>query len=93
MNEILLITTDQLREIFNECLNAHFQPKEQHLNVIEPKYLYSLKELASFLNCSIVTAQKIKNSGRIRFKQCGRKCLFITTEILQDLEINPRKHR
>jgi len=50
--------------------------------------LYSIKELASFLNCSVPTAQKIKNGGRIPFAQTGRKCIFNGTEILAAMEVN-----
>ena len=93
MNEIIVITTDQLREILNECLITYFSTIKPEPISEEPKHLHSLRELASFLKCSLVTAQKIKNSGRIRFRQHGRKCLFITTEVLQDLEIKKWKRK
>ena len=52
--------------------------------------LYSMKELADFLGCSIVTAQSIKNSGKIPYYQSGRKCIFDTEKILKALEHNPK---
>ncbi len=48
----------------------------------EPKMLYSIKELADFLQCSTVTAQKIKNSGRIPYAQTGRKVVFDGNAVL-----------
>ena len=49
------------------------------------EYLHSIQELANFLGCSAPTAQNIKNSGKIRYKQFGRKLIFSTSEILEDL--------
>lgn len=67
-----------IREAVQESLTGIKQP--------EPKqYFYSIKELAAFLNCSTVTAQKLKNSGKIRFKQYGRKCVFSSKEVLEDI--------
>ena len=51
----------------------------------KPKYLYSIRELADFLHVSVVTAQKIKNSGTIRYTQTGRKLIFNTLQIMEDL--------
>ncbi len=50
------------------------------------KKLYSLKELADFLGCSLPTAQRFKNSGRIPYYQIGRKVIFDSKEILKSLE-------
>jgi len=44
--------------------------------------LHSMIELAEFLGCSVPTAQKIKNSGKIPFHQVGRIVLFDKGEIL-----------
>lgn len=82
--ESLIITTEQeLRKLIRQELD-NFQPTSTP--PLEPvRYLYSILELANFLKCSPVTAQKLKNSGKIRFSQFGRKCVFRTDEILQDL--------
>jgi len=53
------------------------QPEKQ-----DSKKLYSMKELAEFLECSVPTAQKIKNSGKIPFYQIGRKVMFDKDEVL-----------
>ena len=44
--------------------------------------LHSMIELAEFLGCSVPTAQKIKNSGKIPFHQIGRIVMFDKDEIL-----------
>ena len=49
-------------------------------------FLYSLKELADFLHCSTPTAQRMKNEGRIPYKQTGRKVIYDTEEILRSME-------
>ena len=60
----------------------------------EKKYIYSIQGLADFLQCSIVTAQKIKNSGRINYQQIGRKVVFEENEILAGMAvINGKKVR
>ena len=55
------------------------------------KLLYSIKELADFLGCSVATAQKIKNSGKLPFYQADRKCIFDPEKILLALEHNAKK--
>lgn len=84
MNEIIIVTPEQLEAIIEKCLR-----KENTTNVVlteEPtKYLHSIVELSKFLNCSVVTAHKLKKSGKIRYRQFGRKLIFSTSEILEDL--------
>lgn len=93
MNYLIITTKEELEEIINKCLsnlNASQRPALKPEK--EPvKYLHSVRELAEFLGCSVVTAQKLKNSGRIRYKQFGRKVVFVSTEILEDLNKNGRK--
>jgi hypothetical protein len=82
--DVIVTTPDQLRQIVSECLDNHKTtpaPAPQP----EAKFLYSIVQLAEFLDCSPVTAQKLKNSGKIRYKQFGRKCVFNSLEILEDL--------
>ena len=55
------------------------------------KHLHSLKELAELLGCSVPTAQRIKNSGRIPFKQVGRTIIFDSEEVLKALDHKTRK--
>ena len=55
------------------------------------KHLYGINGLARFLNCSNPTAQKIKNSGDIKFIQTGRKIIFDADSVLRDLEAKKKK--
>jgi len=55
------------------------------------KHLHSMKELAELLGCSVQTAQRIKNSGRIPFKQVGRTIIFDSEEVLKALDHKMRK--
>lgn len=48
--------------------------------------LHSIRELADFLGCSTVTAQKYKNERWIPFRQIGRKVMFDTSAVLQAIE-------
>ena len=53
----------------------------------EKKYIHSMQGLADELHMSIVTAQKLKNSGRIPYVQEGRKVMFELTEVLNALSV------
>lgn len=69
---IFELTVSEFLDILKQGQNVSAVPEQK----TEPKMLYSIKELADFLQCSTVTAQKIKNSGRIPFVQTGRKVIF-----------------
>jgi len=75
------LTVGELIEIIRDELREDIKPQPAQAPEA-PKYLYSLRELAEFLGCSIVTAQKLKNSGRIPFQQFGRKLIFNSFEVL-----------
>lgn len=49
--------------------------------------------LAAFLQCSPPTAQKIKNSGRIRYYQSGRTLIFKSDEVLADIASTRKRNR
>ena len=68
---------------------AEYMPAQEAIP--EKKYVYSIQGLADELHCSIVTAQKLKNSGRIPFKQDGRKCIFEINEILNAMSFTNGK--
>lgn len=59
----------------------------------ERKTLHSIRELADFIGCSTVTAQKLKNSGKIPSRQAGRKVMFDTVEVLKSMEQGKTKKR
>jgi hypothetical protein len=54
----------------------------------EKKYIYSIKGLAEFLNCSVVTANNLKMKGLIPCKQIGRKVMFDTDAVLAAMHTN-----
>jgi excisionase family DNA binding protein len=53
---------------------------------VEQKTLHSIRELADFLGCTTVTAQKFKNEKRIPYYQVGRKVMFDTVKVLEALK-------
>jgi hypothetical protein len=91
MDEKIYTTSEILRGIVIECLADLNRTSQSRLDTKQSTHLYSIKSLATFLGCSVVTAQKLKNSGKIRFKQYGRKCIFNTEQVLEDLSI-AKKH-
>lgn len=56
--------------------------------VKETHYVYGLSGLAALLNCSLPTAQRIKDSGKIPYSQVGRKLVFNAEEVLKALGRN-----
>ncbi len=80
---IALLTVGQLKSLFSEL--QHTPPATIREVSNEPKMLYSIKELADFLQCSTVTAQKLKNSGRVPYMQSGRKVIFNGNEVLASI--------
>ncbi|MBN1180845.1 MAG: helix-turn-helix domain-containing protein [Bacteroidales bacterium] len=87
---LILTTPEQLEAIINKCLSKYFSSQNQTPKS-EPggeRYLHSIAELATFLGCSNTSAQKLKNSGVLRYKQFGRKIMFVASEVLEDIEKN-----
>ena len=84
MNQLIVTTPEYLQKLIEDTI-AKYQPATPTLAPKAETYLYSIEELANFLGCSIVTAHKLKKSGRIRFKQFGRKLIFATSEVLEDI--------
>lgn len=60
------------------------QPQQTTTTDSEP-YIYGIKGLSVFLQVSTVTAQKIKNSGKIPFSQAERTIIFKKDEVLNAL--------
>lgn len=70
---------------FEELKSLILSMKDPPDKTEEQPYLYSIKELAGFIGCSIVTAQKLKNKKRIPYFQTGRKLIFEKTKVLEAL--------
>jgi len=75
---------------FTDLLKEQFQAPMQAEAPTEKKYLYSIRELANFLQCSTVTAQHLKNKGLIPFRQLGRKLIFDQDAVLNAMHTNKR---
>ena len=86
MSEIIVITGEELEEIFDNCIARHLLKIKEPAKEVEQKLLYSLRELADFLGCSVVTVHNLKKSGKIQYKQFGRKVIFNSAEIMEDLD-------
>jgi len=84
VTKVLITTPEELQETINVAVNMAFANQPQIVHE-PPKNLRSIAALADFLGCSTVTAQKIKNSGILRFYQAGRKVIFKSNEVLEDL--------
>lgn len=67
-----MLTVGQLKEIL--C-NGNREPKASTEEETPKNYVYGLNGIATIFNCSRVTANKIKQSGKIdaAIKQIGRK--------------------
>lgn len=83
--ELIVTTPEQLHQVIESAVLAAFDNLPRVTQ--EPvKNLHSIQELADFIGCSTVKAQRLKNSGRIRYYQSGRKVIFKPDEILADLK-------
>lgn len=59
----------------------------------EKRYIHSIKGLAQFLNCSVVTAQHLKNKGLVPSMQVGRKVMFDEDAVLAAMQsVKPFKN-
>lgn len=67
------------------CAMEQYLP--QQVLIPEKKYIHSIQGLADELHMSIVTAQKLKNSGRIPYVQEGRKVMFELGEVLNAMSV------
>jgi excisionase family DNA binding protein len=82
--EVIVTSEEHLRQIIRECL-ADFNSTPVPQLHPEAKYVYSIKELAEELQCSVTKAQQLKNSGKIPYIQFGRKCIFSISDVLKAL--------
>jgi len=80
-NRLTAIIKHAVNDAFDEKTNAPPQLKNESTQT-----LHSIRELADFIGCSTVTAQKYKNEHWIPFRQIGRKVMFDTAAVLQAME-------
>ena len=87
-NEIIVTSKEEVRDILYDCLTEFFQNLPKTVEIGNPNdYLRSISELASFIGCSISTAQKFKNSYAEIFHQTGRKFLVSKSDILSKMKL------
>lgn len=85
MSKLVITTEEELKKIIVDCIMSTHNSADFQAST-EDEELHSIAELAKFLNCSTATAQKLKNSGRIRYIQFGRKITFNKIDLLNDLK-------
>lgn len=79
-HEFLTIFREMNKIINQNGLSIAYQQKPQQ----EP--IRGIEGLAKFLKCSPVTAQKLKNSGKIPYSQYGRIVMFDPDKVMEALE-------
>ena len=60
--------------------------KESQQTTDAPQIIRGINGLAKFLECSIPTAQKLKNKNKIPYRQCGRVLIFLADEVLNAMK-------
>jgi hypothetical protein len=83
--------TEVMRQVMREEIALAFQNNKSETKT--GKYVYNLKELADFLHCSAPIAQRLKNEGKIPFKQNGRKFIYDCDAVLLALDHVDKKKR
>ena len=85
---ISLTAEENSAVLVDAFLQAHKIANQAEKSSTEPKLIYGLPGLSKLLKCSHVTAQRIKNSGKLRgcFSQVGRKIVFDEAKVLTALK-------
>jgi len=89
MEKVILTTPEELEDLILRCLqkiDSTATPEKEKITDSSEKYIYSIVGLAKFMGCSKVTAQKLKNSGRVKCYQVGRKIMFKESEVLAAIQ-------
>lgn len=81
------LSVEEFINLLNENSNGTMV-EEASVKLPEKRYVYGIDGLAKLLNCSNVTAQKIKNSGKLNtcYSQIGRKIVFDADKVLEILQ-------
>jgi hypothetical protein len=85
---ISLTAAENSAVLVDAFLTAHKIANQAETKSNEPRLLYGLPGLRTLLNCSHVTAQRIKNSGKLAgcYSQINRKIVFDEAKVLKALE-------
>lgn len=94
MQKFLIIEENELKKVMKDVLDEYLPQHSKVQEAPEKKILYSIKELADFLNCSDPTASRLKNEGIIPFTQWGpRKIQFESDKVMEALQLHQAKPR
>jgi hypothetical protein len=84
--ELIITSPDQLKNLISEAVGAVLANKQLAVNSEDTVVrISSIKAGAAFLGMSEPTFQTLKNSGKIRYYQTGRKFIIYSNELLEDL--------
>ncbi len=90
--KLILLGENDLESLDSKIEKAVERAFEKHFtNKAEPKQIRGIHGLAKFLNVSPVTAQAIKNSGKVSYSQFGRVLIFDAGKVLEELEMPAKK--
>jgi len=90
---ISLTAEENSAVLVDAFLTAHRRANEAEIKVNAVRLAYGLNGLGQILNCSHVTAQRIKNSGKLAgcYSQIGRKIVFDEAKVLAALGQEPKR--
>lgn len=94
--DVMFVSRAELKEVFKEALtefsgmvDVGSKPIEHER--AEPTFIKGIQGLASFLNVSISTAQRLKNAKIIPCIQRGRTVLFKPEDVIAGMSKKRRK--
>lgn len=96
MSKLIVIQEDKMRQIIEEVISDSISSLKTLLiemnNTKEEQMVTSIKQISELLNCSLPTAQKIKNNipGDLYFQE-GRKFAIPLSVLLGNKKSNSKK--
>jgi hypothetical protein len=99
---VMSVKLDLTRPLFSLTIAEYFDliqrndeptPTPSIASDEKPSEIRGIHGLAAFLGVSPVTAQKIKNSGKIPYSQFGRVVLFDGSKVLEAMAGNKKNRR
>lgn len=85
MQNLVLITPENLKLLMIEVLDAHFQkvmPSTKHPDTREEENQYfTREEVSQKIHISLPTLNKYMKEGKIKYHRIGRRILFKHTDI------------
>ena len=90
---LVQLTTEEFIAVLSDTLLITMKHASQiKIDPSEPELIFGLSGLKRLLNCSQVTAQRIKNSGKLHgcFYQVERKIVFDKAKVLAALKMDKK---